>query len=142
MRGTHSIKSWSSTQSVIALSSGEAEYYGLTKAGCVALGMRSLFVDFTGSDNQVEIHLHTDSTAAKGIVGRKGLGKLRHLEVQYLWLQDHVAKKNFVIHKVLGIKNPGDLMTKYLAGPDIEKNIARMYMVYMSGRSDAAPELM
>ena len=142
MRGTHCIKSWSSTQSVIALSSGEAEYYGLTKAGCVALGMRSLFVDFTGSDNQVEIHLHTDSTAAKGIVGRKGLGKLRHLEVQYLWLQDHVAKKNFVIHKVLGIKNPGDLMTKYLAGPDIEKNIARMYMVYMSGRSDAAPELM
>ena len=103
--------------------------------------MRSLFADFMGDDTKIEIHLRTDSIAAKGIVSRKGFGKLRHLEVQYLWLQDHVAKKNFVIHKVLGIKNPGDLMTKYLAGPDIDKNIARMYMVYMSGRCDAAPEL-
>ena len=27
--GGHAVKSWSSTQAVIALSSGEAEYYGL-----------------------------------------------------------------------------------------------------------------
>ena len=31
MFGSHLIKSWSSTQNVIALSSGEAEYYGLVK---------------------------------------------------------------------------------------------------------------
>ena len=29
--GNHAVKSWSSTQAVIALSSGEAEYYGLVK---------------------------------------------------------------------------------------------------------------
>ena len=30
--GNHLIKSWSSTQSLIALSSGEAEFYGVVKA--------------------------------------------------------------------------------------------------------------
>ena len=46
MRGTRSIKTWSSTQGIIALSSGEAEYYGITKAGVVSLGIRSSCCDF------------------------------------------------------------------------------------------------
>ena len=38
MLGQHMIKSWSTTQSVIALSSGEAEYYSMVKGGSVGLG--------------------------------------------------------------------------------------------------------
>ena len=34
----HIIKSWSSTQSVFALSPGDAEYYGMVKEASVALG--------------------------------------------------------------------------------------------------------
>ena len=37
MIGGHMIKSWSSTQNVIALSSGEAEYYGLVKGAAQGL---------------------------------------------------------------------------------------------------------
>ena len=33
--GNHVIKTWSNTQSIIALSSGEAEFYGMVKAGSV-----------------------------------------------------------------------------------------------------------
>ena len=33
MLGEHVVKTWSCTQSVIALSSGEAEYYGMVKGG-------------------------------------------------------------------------------------------------------------
>ena len=40
MHGTHVIKSWSTIQAVIALSSGEAEYYGLVKGASVALGIK------------------------------------------------------------------------------------------------------
>ena len=39
MHGQHMIKSWSSTQALIALSSGEAEYYGLVKAAGAGLGV-------------------------------------------------------------------------------------------------------
>ena len=37
--GQHCIKNWSSTQAIIALSSGEAEYYGVVKASSVGLGV-------------------------------------------------------------------------------------------------------
>ena len=41
MFGNHLIKSWATTQAVLALSSGEAEYYGLVKAGSVILGIKA-----------------------------------------------------------------------------------------------------
>ena len=37
MIGSHLLKSWSTTQSVIALSSGEVEYYSMVKGGSVGL---------------------------------------------------------------------------------------------------------
>ena len=45
MLGTHLIKGWSVTQAVIALSSGEAEYYGIVKSSSVGLGVRSVLSD-------------------------------------------------------------------------------------------------
>eukprot|EP00959_Pyramimonas_sp_CCMP1952_P160987 3366460-Pyramimonas_sp.AAC.1 len=46
MWGSPMNKSWSSTQSVIALSSGEAEYDGMVKGASVALGLQSVLEDF------------------------------------------------------------------------------------------------
>ena len=42
MLGSHILKCYSSTQGVIALPSGEAEYYGLTKASSVVLGIKGM----------------------------------------------------------------------------------------------------
>ena len=42
----------------------------------------------------VEAAVHTDASAAIGIVRWSGLGNLRHLNVRYLWLQDQVATCN------------------------------------------------
>jgi len=46
MFGGHCLKSWSLTQKVIALSSGEAEYYGLVKSGSQGIGIRALLGGF------------------------------------------------------------------------------------------------
>ena len=97
MIGGHLIKSWSSTQPVIALSSGEAELYALVKAASQAKGLCSLMADF-GFETQISVH--TDSTAAIGIVHRRGLAKTRHIEVQYLWAQDNVNRKMMKVEKV------------------------------------------
>ena len=70
MLGNHVIKSWSSSQPIITLSSGEAELYALVKAASQAQGIASLMFDF---DKNVCITVHTDSTAALGIVHRRGL---------------------------------------------------------------------
>ena len=39
MLGQHLIKAWSATQASIALSSGEAEYYGVVRGTGIALGI-------------------------------------------------------------------------------------------------------
>ena len=46
MFGSHCIKSWSVTQSVVSLSSGEAEYYAMVKGAAASMGMRSMMKEF------------------------------------------------------------------------------------------------
>ena len=55
------------------------------------------------------------SSAALGIVTRSGLGKVRHIRVQYLWLQERIAADDLRVRKVAGEANPADLLTKGLA---------------------------
>ena len=138
MRGSHTLKTWSSTQGIIALSSGEAEYYGTTKAGVVALGFMQLCKDF---NMEQKFDIHMDSTAAKGICTRTGTGKLKHMDIQYLWIQQHVRMKSFSIKKIWGKVNMADLMTKYLDKATIDQHVQNLNMEYMSGRSEIAPAL-
>ena len=43
-----------------------------------------------------------DASAAKGICSRRGLGKLRHIEVSLLWVQEKVRDKTIDLQKVPG----------------------------------------
>ena len=103
------LKTRSSTQASIAQSSGEAEYYALVRAASEALGMKSIMHDL-GWD--CKIRLLVDSSAAKSIASRTGLGKLRHLEIKFLWLQECVRRGKVVMSKVRGDLNPADVLTK------------------------------
>ena len=85
------------------------------------------------------ITLYTDSSAARGIIHRAGLGKLRHLETGYLWLQSAVKAKKLQVRKVLGTENPADLLTKHLAAADMWKHMDKLRMSQEDGRSDAVP---
>ena len=71
MFGKHAVKHWSSTQSSITLSSGEAEFHGVVKGAGVALGFQALLRDFA---LDVPVRLWTDSSAAIGICWRSGIG--------------------------------------------------------------------
>ena len=123
MFGLHTIKSWASTQSVVALSSGESEYYGIVKGASVLLGAISLAKDF---GIVLRGRLSTDSSAGKGIASRLGLGKVKHLHTQYLWVQERIANNDFVIRKIGTDDNVGDLMTKYLDRPKLDKFFGRL----------------
>ena len=46
--GNETVMTWSSTQQVITLSSGEAEYYGMVKGPSHAIGIRSMLADVGG----------------------------------------------------------------------------------------------
>ena len=121
-RGT-CLKTWSTTQTVIALSSGEAEYYAAVKGCAEGLAIQSYCRDL-GIETSVRIS--TDSTACKGICARSGLGKVKHLDVQLLWLQDAVRRGKVEMVKIRGDRNPADLMTKHLGSQPIAANLARL----------------
>ena len=97
MFGKHVIRTWSSTQPSVTLSSGEAEFYGLVKAAGAGLGHQPIMKDF-GHDTRVRVW--TDSSAALGISTRSGLGKLRHLETHTLWVQEKVRTGAIQVSKV------------------------------------------
>ena len=40
------------------------------------------------------VRVWTDSNAAKAIASRRGLGKIRRVELRYLWLQDVTKSGN------------------------------------------------
>ena len=100
MHGCHLVKHWSTTQSTVALSSGEAELTGIVKGAAQGLGLQSLAADL-GMVRSV--HVSTDAAAAVGICRRRGLGKVRHLAVADLWVQDRLKKEDFFLHRVPGV---------------------------------------
>ena len=110
--GDVAIKSWSSTQSTPALSSGEAEYYSLVKSAAEALGVQALALDLGWSFG---LDLFVDATAAQGIAARTGLGRVRHMETRVLWVQQALREGKFRIRRVDGKKNPSDILTKPLS---------------------------
>ena len=79
--GNHLIKSWSSTQTSVSLSSGESEFYGVVKAAGITISYQALLRDL---GHEVPVRVWTDSIATMGICGRQGLGKLRHVDTQCL----------------------------------------------------------
>ncbi len=139
MRGTHVIKSWSTNQVVIALSSGEAEYYGMVKGASVALGIKALSEDL-GRQYEVPIEIKTDASAAIGIANRIGVGKVRHIEVNQLWLQDKVHRKEIKITKVKGEENLADALTKPLDQRGVLRHIEGVRARIEQGRHPLMPK--
>ena len=52
-------------------------------------------------------HMFSDASAALGIVQRRGLGKLRHLDTSFLWIQEVNYKRDIDYGKVAGAEPSG-----------------------------------
>ena len=113
------LKVWNTTQTVIAMSSGEAEYYAAVKGGAEGLAMQSMAKDL-GID--LKIRVHTDSSACRGICGRTGIGKVRHMAVSLLWLQGAVREKKIEMARIAGKDNPADVLTKFVSREDLDRH--------------------
>jgi len=75
---------------------------------------------------KIDVKIWIDAKAALGIIGRQGLGKVRHIEVQDLWLQEKVKSKAIVMEKVASKENIADLMTKPLTAEEINEHVIRL----------------
>ncbi len=78
------------------------------------------------------VRVRTDSEAARSFVSRRGLGRMRHLEIRELWLHEEGAKGSVAVKRVKGVENPADLMTKVLTREEIRERLGRMG-IWMEG---------
>ena len=138
-RGSHLIKSWANTQGVVALSSGEAELYAAVKGCCIGIGVKSMCEDLGMRVGPPTIRI--DSTAAKGIMSRLGLGKMKHIETNQLWVQDAVKCRRLLLRKVFGKDNCADMGTKAISEPEIMKHLSFCSCEFSEGRPAVAPHL-
>ena len=99
MRGKHVLRCLSSTQKIQGLSGGEREFVALVRGVSVGLGAKAMAEDF---GQNFGMDLETDSSAAKGVATRRGVGKIRHLHTPLLWLQRRVTNRELRVWKAEG----------------------------------------
>ena len=68
-----------------------------------------------------------------------GLGKVRHLDTQSLWLQQAVRQKRVGMAKVAGTMNPADAMTKALDSITMDRLLGLMALDCRGGGAAIAP---
>ena len=108
--GQCTLHTHSRTQQTWALSSGEAEYLALTAGVAEALLLRDVLRSV--QYGTLKIYAYSDSSAARGIASRRGVGRVKHLELRELWLQDLVSRDVIKPRKIASQNNPADLLTK------------------------------
>ena len=68
-------------------------------------------------------------------------GRVRHLAVGQLWIQEHVGAGDFALAKHPGTANPADILTKGVAKELIDRHVVAMGLAWEAGRADSAPQL-
>eukprot|EP00435_Cladocopium_sp_Y103_P040015 s116_g10.t2 len=114
MTGCNLLKSVCRGQAVVALSSGEAEYYAMLTSASQALGEQSIAREW---DIKLNIHLWYDATAGAAMSSRRGLGKVKHIHTAFLWIQSYVTEGLIRLGKKHTSENLSDVLTKPVCFP-------------------------
>ena len=111
---THGVlmAAWSRTGKVLCHSSCEAELVALHEGIVESKRLKSLMMEI-GIQN-VQITLVTDSSASIRVAMRRGLGRLKHIELKYISLQQDLRDGIIQLKFVPGANNQADALTKAL----------------------------
>ncbi|CAK0873076.1 unnamed protein product [Prorocentrum cordatum] len=116
--GSHLLETQVASQPVVALSSGEAEFYAIGRGAASAIMMRQFYQQ---CGIEVASKVHSDSNAGRAIATRIGSGKVRHLQIRDLWVQERVRLGELQLGRVDTESNRSDLGTKHLDGKRVLK---------------------
>ena len=86
------------------------------------------------------MEIKSDATAAIGIVARVGLGKVRHLCVGDLWIQQAAREGRISYSKIPGQLNPADMFTKAIDRETMARHSEFVGLRLVEGRAQSAPQ--
>ena len=88
---------------------------------------------------ECDLVVKSDAVAAIGIVKRQGLGRVRHLAVADLWVQQRAKGGEVSYVKLDGKKNTSDMMTKAVEREVIMRHMETLGLEMRGGRHEATP---
>ena len=135
MFGDNCIRARCKGQGVIALSSGEAEYHGLTIGMSEALGDYSLCADL---NVKVIPQCLLDATTAISIGSRRGLGNVKHIDTMFLWVQEIVGSNRVRLGKRHTSEMLADMLTKPVAADILHRHMTSMGFRFEEGSHELA----
>ena len=96
----------------VSLSSCEIELRALTSTLAHSLFIKHCMQFLTNAE--VEQHLFTDSSSARQLVMKQGVGKAKHIAGKLLWIQDAVQRGSTTLVQVPTLWNLSEIGTKPL----------------------------
>ena len=81
------------------------------------------------------------SPAALVVTQRKGNGKLRHVRIGQMWVQQLADQEEVSFKKIKGDINPADLGTKHLTRPNMDILIPMLSLYDAEGRAETSLRL-
>ena len=138
MLGENCVKTYSRGQGVISLSSGESEYYALVSAISEALGLNALMKDF---GVRLKVGARMDATAGIAMGSRRGLGKAKHIDTVFHWVQSYVSEGKVKLFKRHTSEMLADMLTKPVSEALANKFLKEMNFVFKEGKHELAPEV-
>ena len=126
--GLHTWDCYSVTQATIALSSAESEFYATGSATARGLQCKAYLSE---TERPCELDVYSDSTAGRGMFQRTGVGKVRHLELRFLWIQERLRLKAFRLNKETTEEMTADILTKYCKWSKIEQHCATLNLSFL-----------
>ena len=85
------------------------------------------------------IEVKEDSSAAKGIASRRGLGTLKHVDIKELWIQEKVHEEDLRIIKIPGTINLADALTKYCEVQVINHHVSSTHQTISNEKHHLSP---
>ena len=105
------LHAWSKTQPTVSQSSCEAELLAANLCAREGLFVATILEEI---GLRSELHVFTDSASALKVTARRGAGRMRHLRVKELWLQEAVRERRLKVFYVPGQSNVADVLIKAL----------------------------
>ncbi|KAG8502523.1 hypothetical protein CXB51_001167 [Gossypium anomalum] len=106
--------SWKATlQTTVALSTTEVEYMAITEACKEAIWLKGLFSELN-EDHQISTVFCDSQSTIFLTKDQMFHERTKHIDVQYHFVRDIIARGDIVVSKISTHENPADMMTKSL----------------------------
>jgi hypothetical protein len=106
---------WASKkQTVVALSSAEAEYIALSASICEAVWLKGILEDLGEIKQDYCINIYEDNMGCIGMATTTESKRAKHIDIKHHFIRDKIASKEVKITKIPSSKQLADILTKAL----------------------------